>query len=58
MFYIGNGIPGESGFEMNEFKGFDVSPNGKYWGSEPIDNNGNFISDRKSERKSSSKFHK
>ena len=34
--FRGRGIPGEEGFECEEFEGFDVSPNGKYWGNEPI----------------------
>lgn len=53
-FYIGKGVPGEPGFEMKEFEGFPVSPNGKYWGSKLVDNNGNFID----EIKHKSKYHK
>lgn len=35
-FYRGKGVPGEEGFEMEEFEGMYVSPSGKYWGSEPM----------------------
>jgi len=44
-FYTGKGKPGDPDFEMREFEGFPVSPNGKYWGSEPINNDGIFYSE-------------
>jgi hypothetical protein len=46
------------GSDMKEFKGFDVSPNGKYWGSEPINDEGEFIKDIKRKTRSRSKYHK
>ena len=58
--YVGKGVPGEPGFECKKFEGFHLSPNGEYWGSEPIGDDGEFI-DWKSKRKKfkhRSKYHK
>lgn len=43
--YTGHGKPGDDDFHMEEFQGFDVSPNGKYWGSGPINNDGILLSE-------------
>lgn len=44
-FYTGTGVPGSKDFTMEEFKGFDTSPNGKYWGSGPINDDGILLSE-------------
>ena len=44
-FYLGKGKPGDPDFEFKKFEGFQVSPNGKYWGSEPINDDGIFVSE-------------
>lgn len=49
-FYRGKGVPGQPGYECEEFKGFDTSPNGKYWGSEPIGNDGVFLRTKKEQK--------
>ena len=43
--YTGHGIPGDKDFHIEEFKGFPTSPNGKYWGTEHINNDGIFLSE-------------
>ena len=61
-FYTGNGIPGDPDFHMEEFTGFPVSPNGKYWGSEPINDDGIFYSElegmNRRERRAYTRKHK
>jgi hypothetical protein len=49
--YRGKGVPGQPGFEMEEFEGMYVSPNGKYWGNEPIDEEQERLMDEQFNRK-------
>ena len=59
-FYTGKGVPGEPGFEMEEFQGFPVSRCGNYWGNGPVDKDGYLImEDEKKEVKfkHKSKYH-
>ena len=49
----------KDGSDMKEFEGFNVSENGKYWGSEPINNDGTFKSSINNiNKRKGSKFHK
>lgn len=43
--YRGRGVPGDEDFFIEEFQGFHTSPNGKYWGSGPIRDDGMLVSE-------------
>jgi len=50
-FFIGRGDPNSEDFEIEEFMGFHTSPNGKYWGSGPIGDDGILITEKEADLK-------